>query len=252
MATWLPPTGEIPDAAVPLPRRRNLLLSSLDPDELRRVEQLLVGAEWSFEQMMHLPDAPLEWVYFPESGLFSSTVTMQDGGSVEVGATGYEGVIGLSVFFEQQRAATPAMCQVPGYARAMKADDFRKELVKRAGLYKAVAQFAMAMTHQTMQLVACNRLHAVESRLARWLLMTHDRVGSDRFTLTQQFIAFMLGVHRPAVTLAAGGLQHAGIIRYRRGVVSILDRAALEASACECYRVITEAFGAFRPRHDAR
>jgi len=251
MATRLPPTEEISDDAILLPRRQNLLLNSLDLDELAHVERLLEGGEWSFEQMMHRPDAPLDRVYFPESGLFSSTVTMQDGASVEVGATGYEGVIGVAVFFEQQRAVTTAMCQVPGYARAMKADEFREELRKRAGLYKAVAQFAMAMSHQTMQLVACNRLHPVESRLARWLLMTHDRVGSDRFTLTQQFIAYMLGVHRPAVTLAAGALQHAGVIRYRRGVVTILDRATLEASACECYRVIADAFGAFRPRHDA-
>lgn len=177
---------------------------------------------------------------------------MEDGGTVEVGGTGYEGLVGIPVFYGETMPAAEVMCEMPGDVLALRIDRFRQQLVSHSGLWTAVARYAFALSVQTMQLAACNRLHGTDARLARWLLMTHDRVGADRFPLTQQFLAFMLGVHRPNVTVVARALQQAGFIAYRRGIVSMRDRQGLEQSACECYRIISDGFGPLRPRHDSR
>ena len=249
MPTRLPPPARKPAERIVLPRRPNLLLAALPAEELRTLSSGMRGASWKLQQALNQPGNPIEEVYFPESGMYSTTVTMEDGGTVEVGGTGYEGMVGVPLFYEQTTPAAPVMCEVPGYVRALRTDRFRREMAKRGALYHVVARFAFALSVQTIQLAACNRLHTVEERLARWLLMTHDRLGVERFPLTQQFLAFMLGVHRPSVTLVARTLQQARLIDYRRGIVTIMDREMLEESACECYTVISDAFEPRRPRH---
>lgn len=246
--TRRPPPGRPPGETIVLPRRPNLLLGSLTPEELRQLEHSLRPTEYQFEQVIHQPGEQIEGAFFPESGMFSSTITMEDGRTVETGGTGHEGFIGIPLFYGSTESLAVVSCEVPGGGRLLPVDIFRRELNKRGAFYHAVARFTLAVSGQAMQLAACNRLHNVEQRLARWLLMTHDRAGADRFPLTQNFISFMLGVHRPSVTPIAGAFQKAGLIDYGRGVISILDRAGLEDSACECYGAIARMFGELKPQ----
>lgn len=234
-----------------LPRRENLLLRRLPSEELESLRSGLRPTAYERGDVLNEPGAAIDAVFFPESGLYSTTVTMQDGGTVETGGSGYEGLVGIPLFYGSDVSFSRVECEMPGKGQTMSAEVFRSELNKHSSLYNAVARLALALSHQTVQLAACNRLHDVEERLARWLLMTHDRAGTNRFPLTQQFVAFMLGVHRPSVTPVAGAFQKAGFIEYRRGIVTVLDRPSLEACACECYGIIADAFGDLRPRHDS-
>jgi len=173
--------------------------------------------------------------------VFSLVIRMRDGGTVEVGTIGNEGFVGAPVFLGADKSPTTAFCQVPGDALRM-ADDFRKEVRRGGPFHDLVRRSTQAMVNQISQTVACNHLHSVQERMCRWLLMTHDRAGGDEFFLTQEFLAQMLGVRRPSVTVVAGILQHAGLIRYRRGRMAVLDRKGLEEGACECYGVVRREF----------
>jgi CRP-like cAMP-binding protein len=167
---------------------------------------------------------------------------MADGRAVEFGTVGNEGMIGLPLFLGADRSPHRAFTQVPGDALRMRAEDFREEMGRQGQLAGLLRRYNQALMNQMAYSVACNRLHSVEERMCRWLLMTHDRVGADRFPMTQEFLAQMLGVRRPSVTVVAGVLQKAGLIAYARGWVVILDRAGLEAASCECYRVVRDDF----------
>jgi CRP-like cAMP-binding protein len=170
-------------------------------------------------------------------------IDMSDGGTVEVGTVGREGMAGLPVLNGAERSPTRVYCQVPPcVCRRVPAAAFVAEL-KRAGPLQTLAhKYAQANLNLSAQSTACNSLHPVEERLARWLLMTHDRVGGDDLNLTQQIVSEMLGVRRATVTTAAGVLQKAGLIAYRRGRITVLDRGGLEVAACECYKVVRAEF----------
>ncbi|UQA55404.1 Crp/Fnr family transcriptional regulator [Polyangium aurulentum] len=185
------------------------------------------------------PDRPIDYVYFVQKGMVVSLVmTMSDGASVEVGTVGNEGMVGMGVYLEAIHVHHRSFAQIPGEATRIPADLFKQEMDRSEELRTVVHRYAGALMIQVMQGSACNRLHSVEARCARWLLMTMDRVGRETFPLTQEFLAQMLGIRRASVTVVAGMLQQAGIIRYIRGKLTIVDRQRLEATSCECYGII--------------
>jgi CRP-like cAMP-binding protein len=187
-------------------------------------------------------DVPIQHVYFPLSCVISVHTEMRDGTAVEIVAVGREGVVGLPVFLGGDQTPATAFCQVPGRSLRMEANAFRAAVAINPVLNTLLLRYTQALLTHVSQSAACNRVHPVEERCARWLLTTHDSVGGESFELTQEFLAEMLGVRRPRVSVAASILQRAGFIRYSRGRVQVVDRAGLESAACECYGVITREY----------
>jgi CRP-like cAMP-binding protein len=187
------------------------------------------------------PNAPISHVYFPLSGIVSMVSTMREG-TVEVGTVGCEGMTGIPIVLHADSMPTRAFVQVQGEALRIGAADLRDAIRESRTLERLLSRYALALFDQAAQSAACNRLHSLEERCAKWLLMTHDRADSDVLPLKQTFLAEMLGVHRPAVTVAASALQRAGMIRYTRGKVRVVDRAALEGAACDCYAITRRNF----------
>jgi CRP-like cAMP-binding protein len=216
---------------------RNLLLGRLPSDVLGRMLPLLHHVPMPEGTPVYEVDQPISHVYFMRDGIISMVSEMHEG-TVEVGTVGREGMSGLPIVLGATTMPTRAFVQVPGDALRMSADDLRESMRSMPELQRLLLRYALALFDQAAQHAACNRLHTLEERCARWLLMTHDRVDGDVLLLKQQFLAEMLGVHRPAVTIAAGALQRAGMISYSRGKVTVVDRAALESASCECYRII--------------
>ena len=220
--------------------RGNRLLDLLPAADRRRLLDHMELVELDLRQPVYEPGKPIEYVYFPLTTVISMLAVMDDGQAVEVATMGNEGMAGLPVFLGATSSPDQAFAQVPGRALRMSAGEFR-ELANGAGMVQGLLQrYTQAFFVQLAQGAACNRLHSTDQRLARWLLLTHDRVGQDQFPLTQEFMAQMLAVRRATVTEAAGRLQQAGLITYSRGIVTILDRPGLEVVSCECYRIITD------------
>jgi CRP-like cAMP-binding protein len=181
---------------------------------------------------------PIRHVYFPNDGLISLLIVMEDGTVREIGVLGNEGMLGAAVALGMKTTTTRALVQLPGSAMCMKAEALRDELERGGALPNVLRRYAHALFTQVAQSAACVSTHAVDKRLARWLLMTHDHASEDEFEMKHEFLAMMLGVTRSVVTRAAGPLQEEMMIRYTRGRVTVLDRGRLEASACECYGVL--------------
>lgn len=220
---------------------KNRLLASLPRKEFDRLSPELEAIAMTVKYVFYEANAVIRHVYFPLSGVASVVISMKDGVTVEVGLIGNEGMVGIPAFLGADRSPTKAFTQVPGDALRMRADTF-KRLADNGPLRDIVQCYSQALLTQISQSVACNHLHSVEERMCRWLLMTHDRIGADEFPLTQEFLAQMLGVRRPSVTVIAGRLQRAGLISYHRGQVRIRKRQGLEAASCECYGVVKAEF----------
>lgn len=216
----------------------NRLIAALPRREYDRLLPHLDTLPLSFKQILFDTNQPITHVYFPLNGVISLVLVMEDSGPAEVAMIGNEGMGGTPVFLGADRSPTRAICQVPGESLRMKAKVFEEEMGRGGPLHGLVQRYTQAMINQISQAVVCNRLHSVEERMCRWLLMTHDRVGADEMPLTQEFLALMLGVRRPTVTMVAGMLQKAGLIQYHRGRLTVLDRKGLEAASCECYAVV--------------
>jgi CRP-like cAMP-binding protein len=222
--------------------RANGILRTLSDADLGRLlsdarrERLRVG------ERLYRPGQRITEVFFPLDSVISVVTTMKDGGTVEVATVGKEGLVGVPVFLGAEAGSNEAFMQIPGDLVRMPAQAFRDELERVPVLRDTVARYTQALFALVTQSAACNRLHSIEERLARWLLMCRDRTTSDELPLTQEFLADMLGVRRPSVTLAAGIIQKAGLIRYNRGRIAILDRQGLEDAACECYGVVRDEF----------
>jgi CRP-like cAMP-binding protein len=217
---------------------RNLLLAALPPDDLNHLAPALEPVTLALNQPLYEANRPLSHVYFVLRGMVSMVRTTGDGATVEVGPVGRDGMVGIPVFLEADTDPLHAFAQVlPCTALRMPARTFRRACIERAALRSVMGRY-VSWSHTGMaQWVACARLHEAHERMARWLLMCHDRVDGYTLALTHDFLAQMLGVRRPTVTLAAGMLHKAGLIHYSRGVVTILDREGLEHAACECHRV---------------
>jgi len=213
----------------------NRLLGLLSSKDYRRLKPHLHRVPLGHRQSLYRARQRLGFVYFIETGVGSLVNTMANGEAAEVGTIGNEGVVGLPLLLGDDRAPTSVYVQVPGAGLRMTAARFSAELARSASMRTVMLRYAHALFNQVAQSAACNHFHTLQQRCCRWMLMTHDRMQSDEFLLTQEFLAMMLGVQRTGVSVAAGGLQKAGLIRYRRGVVTILDRRGLQQRACECY-----------------
>ena len=187
------------------------------------------------------PGEKIAHVYFPFSGVMSLVIRMRDGGAVELATVGNEGFVGHPILLGADRSPTEAFCQVSGEVLKVPVEAFRQAL-RDEKVDDTMLRYTQALVNQISQSTACNQLHSVQERMCRWLLLTHDRVGSDEMHLTQEFLAQMLGVRRPSVTVVAGMLQQAKLIEYRRGRITVLDREGLEEGACECYEVVRKEF----------
>ena len=215
----------------------NRLLSLLTSADYERLRPHLQPVLLEYRKSLYEADKNIEFVWFIESGVGSLVNTLANGDAAEVGTIGNEGIVGLPILLGDHRAPTSVYVQVPGAGLRMQAARFAKELAESASMRIVMLHYAHAFFNQVAQSAACNQFHSLRQRCCRWLLMTHDRMESDEFLLTQEFLAMMLGVQRSGVSTAAGALQRAGLIRYRRGHVTILDRAALEQHSCECYGI---------------
>jgi CRP-like cAMP-binding protein len=220
----------------------NRLLALLPRADYERLRPHLEYMTLKYRQSLYRAYRPIGFVYFIETGVGSLVNTMANGDAAEVGTIGNEGVVGLPLLLQDERSPTSVYVQVPGTGQRMKASLFRKELARSASMRTVMLHYAHAFFNQVAQSAACNQFHSLEQRCCRWLLMTHDRMESDQFLLTQEFLAMMLGVQRTGVTAAAGALQRAGLINYRRGNVTIRDRRGLERRACECYGIAKREF----------
>lgn len=217
----------------------NRILASLPAEEMAVLQPELERVPLELKQVLQKADQPLSHIWFPRCGVASMVSHMTDGASVEVATIGREGMVGLSVVLEAEEMAHRTFIQIEGQADRMPTSRFRALHDRLPNCRRIMLRYAASLVTQIAQGSACNRLHPIEARCARWMLQTHDRVDSDHFTLTHEFLAQMLGVTRPSVTVATGILEKARLIDYNRGEVAILDRSGLEDATCECYRIIT-------------
>jgi CRP-like cAMP-binding protein len=219
----------------PIQQLKNRLLVGLPPEELAQLIEHLEPVVLPKKLILYEVGAPLEHIYFIEEGLASVLTTMEDGASSEVGMVGPEGLIGVSALLGGRLSAQHVVMQLPGRGHHIAANRCKLMFDQSPQIRAVVLRFIEDLLNLSSQTAGCNRLHSVEQRSARWLLMASDRVGSNVLPLTQEFLAAMLGVRRSGVSEAASELQRSGLIRYRRGEITIIDRAGLEKTACECY-----------------
>jgi CRP-like cAMP-binding protein len=221
---------------------QNHLLSKLTEEQLQPVLPLFDLVETRVQEVLLQQGKPINYVYFPCRSAHSCMMYLEDGSAVEVGTIGNESFTGIEVLLDATLATQTVVCQIGGPSLRMDAEDFRKLVRNGSALTNILRRSGQAYLTQVSQSVACNRLHSTDMRFARWLLITHDRVQNDEFELTQEFLAAMLGVHRPSVSVVAGLFQQAGMIRYSRGRMKILNRSRLEESTCECYATVRSHF----------
>ena len=219
-------------------RGTNRLLQLLPEKDRKRVLSNTQHCVQHHRAEVFQRNSPIKNVHFPLDGVISLVVEMKNGASAEVGLVGNEGMAGLPLLTGSSAGPVEAFYQIPGQSLCMSAPEFKKEVARKGSFAQILHRYSQFFFNQVAQSTACNRLHTVQPRLCRWLLMCHDRVGAPEINLTQEFLAQMLGVRRTSVNTVAGTLQKLGLIRYRRGLIQILDRPAIEAKSCECYAVV--------------
>ncbi len=217
---------------------KNTLLNELEPESINRLR--LSPVHFELKHDMQIPHKAITHLYFVELGMASMTSTFEDGSQVEVGTFGFESVIGISALMGTKKALNRVYTQIPGHGYSCPIDAARKEF-NLAGKFQWLAlRYVQAQLDQATQSIACNAKHKFQQRLARWLLICSDRAGSDTFKISHSLLADMLGGTRATVTLAAGALKRKNLIRYQRGVITILDHAKLQKNACECYQIVKD------------
>jgi len=217
---------------------RNRLLARLAPEDEAALRPQLLDVKLEYNKILIEAGKPIEFVYFPRVGVASMVKNMADGNSAEVSTIGNEGLVGSPLLFGEDRGPGTVHMEVPGEGYRVPARAFRDLLARSPTLQSLMQRYAFALFNQTAQLVACTHFHEVEQRCARWMLMVQDRMPGDDFPLTHEVLSLMLGVRRSSVTVAAGRLSDAGLIDYRRGQVTVINRAGLEKRSCECYEAI--------------
>jgi len=213
-------------------------LGALSSSVLGEFESKLRPVELEFGQVIYEPNQPVDYAYFPTAGVISLLAAFEDGSTVEAGVIGSEGVLGTWLVMGAETTPHQALVQSPGHALKLAVRELRALVQNDGELLTTVLRYANAFFNQVAQTAACNRVHKLEQRLARWLLLTHDRVDGDEFQLTQDFISRMLAVRRAGVSVAASSLRQMRAIDYQRGNVVVLDRIGLERASCECYQVV--------------
>jgi CRP-like cAMP-binding protein len=233
--------ADMPGSTQPDNKSLNWLLAGLPREEYERLLPNMEAVTLRTGQVLCQPQEPISYLYFPDNGCVVSLTTMMlDGSTVEVGAVGNEGLVGLSIYWGVLKSPYGAVVQIPGSAMRLNADVLRRMLNQLGSLHSILLRYTHAMVVQIAQTAACNCKHSLEQRFARWLMVCHDRARSDDFPLTHEFIAEMLGVRRAGVTEAASSFQNRGLIRYRRGHITVMDRRGLEQACCECYGVVRQ------------
>ena len=216
----------------------NRLLAELPELELERLMPNLEPVSLALGQVIYESGGRMSHVYFPTDSIISLLYLMENGTTAEIGVIGYEGMVGLALFMGGQTTPNRAVVQSAGSAFRMRAKALQDEFVKGGVFQQLLLRFTQALITQISQTAVCNRLHSVEQQLCRWLLLSYDRLHSDKLVMTHTLIANMLGVRREGITIAAKKLQERGVISYVRGTITLLDRPGLEATVCECYSVV--------------
>jgi CRP-like cAMP-binding protein len=224
------------------PAVRNRLLAALSPDDFALLAPALHPTNLELRQVLYAAHQPIGTAYFPECATVSMLAPLEEGRFMEVGLVGREGLVGLSVILGADSSATEAMVQMQGTALQVRSAELRRAFDASATLRGLLLRYSHAFHAQVAQTAACNGYHQLEERLARWLLMAHDRARTDEFPMTQEFMSLMLGVRRAGVSIAASILQKSGAIGYKHGCITVLDRSGLEAAACECYGTVRQQF----------
>jgi CRP-like cAMP-binding protein len=228
----------------------NMLLEAVPDAERRRLAPFLETVTVDLKDVVVEPGEPIRYVYFPNNAVASSVFTMRDGSTVETAITGREGIVGIPVWLRQSISVTRFFVQVPGECVRMRSDHFLTQVVDaNSPLSELIGEYVGAYLSVTAITAACNRIHRIEERLCRWLKMVHNRVEGDSFPVRHEFLAYMLGVHRPSVSIAAAVLRKAGLIRYEYGRLTVLDAKGLEVGACECYSAMELEFERCFARH---
>ena len=220
----------------------NRLLAQLGREDYHALMLEAKVVPLKFRKRLIRQDEPIEAVYFPLTAMISLLVTTDGQPQMEMATIGNEGVVGASELMQEQGAIGLNLIQIPGEAVRIEAETFRKLVVQRPAVRRLVDRHLYALMRQILYGAACNRLHSMEERCVRWLLMTHDRAGEDTFPLTQEFLSHMLGVRRATVNVATGMLKKAGFVRYVRGKITVIDRPGLESASCECYQAIVRVY----------
>jgi CRP-like cAMP-binding protein len=238
----------MPTAAGALPAG-NRIIDALSETERSRLSAIAEPVRLEMKQVLYKEGGPISAVYFPLNAVVSILNLVDETEGVEVATIGNEGLVGLSVSWAvtDSNLRELVQAQVPGDALRIETDEFVRALSDDGTLTSLVHRYTQAFFAQVSQQVACNGLHSIQERCARWLLLTQDRVGADEFPMTQEFLSQMLGVRRPTVTTTAGILAQAGFIRYRRGQLAVTDREGLEDASCECYGVVRDVFDRLMP-----
>src|SRR5512143_3819960 len=227
--------------------RQNHLLNALPASDYARIAAHLELIQMNLGDVLYEPGVRLRYVYFPTTSIVSLLYVMEDGASAEIAVVGNEGILGISLFMGGETTPSRAVVQSAGYAFRLKAELLKSEFGRFGPTMHLLLRYTQALITQMAQTAVCNRHHSVDQQLCRWLLLSLDRLASSELTMTQELIANMLGVRREGVTEAAGKLQDAGLIRYRRGKITVIDRPGVEARSCECYQVVKSEFDRLLP-----
>ena len=243
-----PLSGELKANAIATPNpHQNHLLDSLPASDYDRLAPHVEHVELRLGQVLYEPGATMRYVYFPTTAIVSLLYVMKDGASAEIAIVGNEGLLGISLFMGGESTPSRAVVQSAGYGYRMKAKFLKEEFGRFGPFMQLLLRYTQALITQMAQTAVCNRHHSVDKQLCRWLLLSLDRLASNELTMTQELIANMLGVRREGVTEAAGKLQMAGLVNYRRGKITVLDRPRLQSLACECYEVVKKEFDRLLP-----
>ena len=222
--------------------KQNFLLAALPAPEFERLSPHLELVQMPLGQVLYESGARQRHVYFPTTAIVSLLYVMENGASAEIAVVGNEGILGISLFMGGETTPSRAVVQSAGYGYRLKSQPLKKEFSRGGPVMRLLLRYTQALITQMAQTAVCNRHHSVEQQLCRWLLLSLDRLSTFELTMTQELIANMLGVRREGVTEAAGKLQRAGVIRYSRGRITVLDRERLEHEVCECYSVVKKEF----------
>lgn len=230
---------------------QNQLLAALPPEEWDRLRPRMELRSMPLGHVLYEPGSTMRHVYFPTSSIVSMLYVMEDGSSAEIAIVGYEGIVGISLFMGGETTSSRAVVQSAGHAYRVPGQYLKEEFFRAGPFQRLLLRYTQALITQMGQTAVCNRHHTVEQQLCRWLLMSLDRLPSNELLMTQELIANMLGVRREGVTESAGKLQKLGLIHYNRGHITVIDRPALEAHACECYEVVRKEFDRLLPHLQA-
>lgn len=222
---------------------QNYLLAALPTAEFEHVVDCLELVPMPLGEVLYEPGGRLQYAYFPTTAIVSLHYIMESGASTETAGVGNEGVVGIALFMGGDTTPSSAVVQTAGHAYRLEGHLLKREFNRAGMMQRLLLRYTQALITQMFQTAACNRHHSVEQQLCRWLLLTLDRMPTNELIMTQELVATMLGVRREGITEAAGKLQHAGFIRYRRGHISVLERSGLEIRACECYAVVKKELG---------